>query len=70
MCREVEEYAWQSVHPNLQKISVSIGLAGNHGKASPEDMLAEADKQLYCAKKHGKNRVCVDEDEMDASPSI
>ncbi len=70
MCREVEQYAWQSVHPNLQKISVSIGLASNQGKTSPEELLAAADKQLYCAKKRGKNQVCFDENEMDASPSI
>lgn len=59
---EVERYSWATVHPDLKKITISIGLCNNQKAVSPEMMLTVADKQLYRAKSQGKNRVCANTD--------
>lgn len=44
--------------PDL-KMTVSIGVAvKQEDTESPDDLLSRADKQLYCAKERGRNRVC------------
>ncbi|MEJ2165866.1 MAG: GGDEF domain-containing protein [Desulfobacterales bacterium] len=39
------------------KVTVSIGLAGSEGQATtPQKVIKAADKKLYQAKRHGRNR--------------
>lgn len=41
-------------------VTVSLGIAhvSGHADVSPEELLAEADRHLYEAKRNGRNRVC------------
>ena len=39
-------------------VTISIGVAGPGAKQTPEQVLKEADKALYRAKKKGRNCVC------------
>lgn len=40
-------------------LTASLGVAGRSGTTSLEQLVAEADRQLYLAKEQGRNRVCV-----------
>ncbi len=53
----IEQHDWSALRPAL-RVSVSIGLADHPSLDSPQALLAEADAQLYAAKRAGKNRVC------------
>jgi diguanylate cyclase (GGDEF)-like protein len=53
----VEAHDWSAIHPEL-RVTVSMGLAGNHAVESPEALVAAADAWLYEAKREGRNRVC------------
>ncbi len=53
----VADYPWDEVAPGL-RVTLSLGLCGNTALSGVEPMLAEADAQLYRAKKEGRNRVC------------
>lgn len=44
----------------IADVSVSVGLAGYRGEASPEELVRRADRAMYKAKERGKNRVVVD----------
>jgi diguanylate cyclase (GGDEF)-like protein len=57
--QRVHEHDWPGVHPQLQGITVSIGIAGTAvGHDAPtRNLLAEADTALYAAKRAGKNVV-------------
>jgi len=52
----IEQHDWSALRPVL-RVSVSIGLADHPSLDSPQALLAEADAQLYAAKRAGKNRV-------------
>ncbi|MFY9514488.1 MAG: diguanylate cyclase, partial [Rubrivivax sp.] len=52
----VEQHPWSGLHPAL-RVTLSIGLADHPSLDSPEALLADADAQLYAAKRAGKNRV-------------
>ncbi len=54
--RIVAEYPWQIIHPAL-RVTLSIGLSSDLSLESPAHLLAEADRNLYQAKRLGKNRV-------------
>lgn len=56
--QHVERYSWGSVHSDLKRLTVSIGLGSNKGCKSLDQMVARADQQLYLAKHQGKNQVC------------
>lgn len=62
VCERIRErvaaYPWSQVHPELQ-ITLSIGLAGNHGAADHEAILRAADERLYQAKGEGRDRLCM-----------
>jgi len=48
----------KSTNKQIGNITVSIGVAENNGKLSAEEFIAVADKNLYQAKKQGRNCVC------------
>ncbi|WP_027881180.1 tetratricopeptide repeat-containing diguanylate cyclase [Meiothermus rufus] len=52
----VAEYPWHTLHPGL-RVTLSIGLSSDLSLESPAHLLAEADRNLYQAKRLGKNRV-------------
>ena len=52
----VEQQDWSDLHPSL-RVTISIGLADHPSLDSPQALLADADAQLYAAKRAGKNRV-------------
>jgi two-component system cell cycle response regulator len=56
--RSVEEHSWREVHPDL-RVTLSVGLSGDSLPGTPEELLGEADLQLYRAKGSGRNRVCL-----------
>jgi diguanylate cyclase (GGDEF)-like protein len=50
------------------KITASFGLASFPGEAANlEDLIEKADKALYRAKRHGRNRVCLNGEKVHAS---
>ena len=53
---KIERFEWRSVHPNL-RVTVSIGVSDDPLAPNHEKLLAQADEQLYAAKRSGKNRV-------------
>lgn len=57
LCREVESHPWETIHPGIKGLTVSIGLSDNKKADSPEKLVAQADKNLYQAKRRGKNQV-------------
>ena len=46
------------LHPDLARVTVSIGLAGDAEDPVAADLVHAADQQLYRAKAEGRNRVC------------
>lgn len=54
----VARHDWAAVHPALQALSVSIGVAAFEAGAPDEGLVQAADQQLYRAKHGGRNRVC------------
>ncbi|MCV2423610.1 diguanylate cyclase [Paucibacter sp. DJ2R-2] len=55
--QQIETFDWHKLHPDLQRITVSIGLAGNAEAHTPASLCALADAQLYSAKSAGRNCV-------------
>ncbi len=53
-------HPWHEVVPGLA-VSASMGVATALGDDTPHDLLVRADRGLYCAKRQGRDRVCVDE---------
>ena len=53
----VAHHPWEELRPGLV-VTISIGLATNVRVDDPRTLLSEADRQLYQAKRLGKNRVC------------
>ncbi len=49
-------------------LTASLGVAGRNGNTSLEQLVAEADRQLYLAKEQGRNRVCVSPEPRMAAP--
>lgn len=61
--QRVAEYHWQQLHPQLDLVTMSIGVANYRLKTSaeletPEQLTRRADEQLFRAKRQGKNQVC------------
>lgn len=44
--------------PQLRAVTVSIGFVAIDHQGLPSDVISQADKALYYAKEHGRNRVC------------
>lgn len=58
--RAVEDYAWAPLTGELP-VTASIGLTTTaDAAATPSTVLASADRNLYTAKRTGRNRVCAD----------
>lgn len=53
----VENYNWDSLEEGL-RITTSIGVAEFSKEKGAQQTLIEADKQLYIAKRNGRNQVC------------
>ncbi len=58
LCAAVRDYDWRQVHPRLERVRISLGLAGGGGHADARALLAAADAKLYEAKRAGKDRTC------------
>jgi diguanylate cyclase (GGDEF)-like protein len=56
LCHRVAAYPWAALHPGLA-VTISAGVAAVDGHASGERLLSDADRNLYDAKRRGKNRV-------------
>ncbi len=52
----VAGYPWSEIHAGL-KVTVSIGVTDDQGQAGAAEMLSSADRQLYEAKRAGRNCV-------------
>ena len=48
----------QGLHPSLARVTVSIGVAGDAEDPVATDLVQLADRELYRAKREGRNRVC------------
>lgn len=55
---EIESSSWKKYHPELETITISIGVAGLESASNLEELVTKADQQLYLSKQGGKNRVC------------
>jgi diguanylate cyclase len=53
---QIEAYPWEQVAPGLA-VTMSLGLAPVRTGESVAEALSSADKHLYAAKRHGRNRV-------------
>ena len=53
----IKEHAWTDIHPELS-VTISMGLSADVGLGSFEKVLEAADRELYRAKKAGRDRVC------------
>jgi diguanylate cyclase (GGDEF)-like protein len=51
----VEHYEWVTLNPQL-RVTISLGVA-EQDDDGPDTMIATADRNLYVAKRSGKNRV-------------
>jgi diguanylate cyclase (GGDEF)-like protein len=54
----VAGHAWSDLHPELQQVTISIGLAGDAEDPVAFDLVALASRQLELAKFRGRNRLC------------
>jgi diguanylate cyclase (GGDEF)-like protein len=68
--RSVEQIPWLIEAGHRGRLTVSIGgtLASPHSK--PQDLLREADKQLYEAKRAGRNQVAFSNSPLGASDEV
>jgi diguanylate cyclase (GGDEF)-like protein len=64
----VENHPWQLLTGDLP-VTVSIGVAAGHHPARVADVLSVADRNLYAAKRSGRNRLCVDREREIAGPT-
>jgi diguanylate cyclase (GGDEF)-like protein len=53
----IKEHAWTDVHPELS-VTISMSPSADVGLGSFEKVLGAADRELYQAKKVGRDRVC------------
>jgi diguanylate cyclase (GGDEF)-like protein len=53
----IANHDWKSIHPKLEQITVSIGISDDITVSNHEKLLDLADRQMYLAKRSGKNRV-------------
>lgn len=51
------EHSWTRIHPELRRVTLSVGLVEAEAASDAEALLAEADARLYRAKHGGRNRV-------------
>ncbi len=65
----VGAHDWATVHPELA-VTLSIGIADDPQRKTHEQLLADADHQLYRAKHEGKNRVCWRGNELAGKPAM
>lgn len=54
----IEQFDWSTLHPELSRVTLSIGLESNAQFEQLESLLAAVDTRLYEAKHQGRNRVC------------
>ncbi|MCP5168276.1 MAG: diguanylate cyclase [Hahellaceae bacterium] len=55
--QSIEQYPWHTLNDAL-KVTMSFGISADAGAPNYEQLLAQADGQLYRAKREGRNRVC------------
>lgn len=58
LCETLSSFDWRSLHPDLARVTVSIGLAGADRLPDASSLSANAERALRLAKQAGKQRVC------------
>jgi PleD family two-component response regulator len=62
LCERLRErvagHAWSELHPDLQQVTISIGLAGDAEDPVGVDLVELATRQLNAAQQRGRNRLC------------
>jgi diguanylate cyclase (GGDEF)-like protein len=53
----IEAHTWEKIQPGLAQVTISIGLTDNQEAFTVEELITLADKNLYRAKKQGKNQI-------------
>jgi len=62
-----KELIKRSTSENLGRITISLGVATFHPGDTPMSLYERADRCLYAAKRHGRNRViCESDPELEA----
>ncbi len=54
---QMRDFTWPSIHPEINRITLSIGMSHNANAQTPSEMIAIADQQLYRAKQQGKDQI-------------
>ncbi len=68
VCSCVADAIIRLAEPERIQVSVSIGLAGVHGRGiSLDALMDEADQAMYCAKQAGRNCVCISDAGIDSA---
>ena len=67
LAQRVAAHDWAALHPRL-RVTLSVGLSDRLHTLTHEGLLADADRHLYEAKRHGKNRVRWQDGEIAVAP--
>jgi diguanylate cyclase (GGDEF)-like protein len=65
MQQAVSHHAWQQIHPDLAKVSISLGFSGDMTIDTAKELVDMADKNLYRAKQQGKDQVIGADDQAE-----
>lgn len=55
----IRNFDWQKIFGSEKKVTLSGGVAFSKKESSPVELIEEADKKLYTAKRSGKDRYVI-----------